>query len=184
MRKLLVIVLGFLSVVMLAEAIQEDRPAVTIGPDGMIVVADSAEIPPFSPAGHWVEGKEKSSDRHVTRHFLFQVPNEPPALELFVTRDLVEETPDDVFEIALINGYVSAFARGARFRSAAPVFEDCRIGSTKLRRCAVQLSNDSKSLWVFAYVYVRTPSLVFLTVRAEANARPGIERYLATVRLQ
>jgi len=184
MRPRVLIVLALLCCIPMLDAADENRPDVTITDDGTIVVPDCAEIPAYSPAGKWVEGKEKSSERFFTRHFLFEVPDKPPVLELFVTRYLVGEPSDGVFESALVNGYISAFARGAGFQNREPVYQDWQIGQAKTRRCVVQLSNGSRTMWVYAYIYARTPSLVFLSVRAEPDGSRSIERYLATVRLK
>jgi hypothetical protein len=41
-----------------------------------------------------------------------------------------------------------------------------------------------RSLRVYAYVFVRRPSLTFLTLRPDPDAGPKIEDYLKTVRLR
>jgi len=166
------------------EAAGERQPSVAILDDGTLSVPNSAEIPPYSHPGQWIEGKEKSSTRFFTRYFVFQVPNKPPALELFVTRDLVDEAPDGVFEMSLARGFLSGFSGKAGFSFANPVFEDGKIGSTKAKRCAAQLSKGNRTIWLYAYIYARKPSLTFITVRAESNARESIENYLATLRLK
>ena len=112
------------------------------------------------------------------------VPNKPPALELYAKHDRAHEPPDGVFEIGLIRGYVSGFASKAGFTFGGLVLEDLAIGSAKVKRCLLPLSKDKTKIWVYAHIYPRTPSLTFITVRAESDAREGIENYLATLRLR
>ena len=114
---------------------------------------------------------------------MFQVPNKPPSLELFVTRDLVDEAPDGEFEMSLARGFLSGFSGKAGFSFADPAFDDGKIGSTKAKRCAVQLSKGNRTIWLYAYIYARKPSLTFITVRAESNAGEEYWNYLATLRL-
>ena len=145
---------------------------------------NNGEVPPCSKYGNWTEMEKKESSRYSIRHFLFVVPNKPPALELFVTHDRANEPPAGVFEIGLVRGYVSGFASKAGFTFSGLVFEDLTIGSTGVKRCLVQLSSDQRKIWVYAYLYPRKPSLTFITVRAESNARSSIENYLTTLRLK
>ncbi len=145
---------------------------------------NNGEVPPYSKYGNWTEKEKKESSRYFIRHFLFMVPNKPPALELFVTHDRADEPPEGGFEIGLVRGYVSGFASKAGFTFSGLVFEDLAKGSTKVKRCLVQLSSEKRKIWVYAYVYPRKPSLTFITVRAESNARESIENYLTTLRLK
>jgi hypothetical protein len=47
-----------------------------------------------------------------------------------------------------------------------------------------QQTRGDRRLWLYAYVYVRRPSLTFLTLRPRQDAEPAIEDYLKTVRLR
>ena len=184
MRALLIITLCLWGLAAPLEAAEESQPSVAILKDGTIALLNNGEVPPYSKYGKWTEMEKKESSRYFIRHFLFMFPNEPPALELFVTHDRANEPPDGGFEIGLVRGYVSGFASKAGFTFSGPVFEDLAIGPTKVERCLVQLSSNKRKIWVYAYVYPRKPSLTFVTVRAEFNARESIENYLATLRLK
>ena len=85
--------------------------AATITPAGSIVIRGGTIIPPFPKPGRWTEFPGKSSDRYETRHFMYMVPNESPAIELYVATDKNNERPDGVFEIGLVTGFLSGFAR-------------------------------------------------------------------------
>jgi hypothetical protein len=158
--------------------------AVVVQQDGTLSLPGSAQVPPYSMTGKWVEVPGKSFDRYVTRHFLFTIPNQSPAVELYLVHDRSAEKPDGAFEIGLARGYVSGFAGTAGFKAGDLVFEDCAIGSTKAKRGRVKLTRDQRTLWVYAYIYVREPSLTFISVRPDADAQPVLERYLGTIRLQ
>ena len=181
MRTLLIATLCLLGVGAPLEAADERQPSVAILEDGTI---GNGEIPPYPKDGKWTEMEKKSSGRFFIRHFIFMVPNKPPALELFLTLDCNDEPPDGEFEIGLVRGYVSGFASKAGFTFRGLVFEDLVIGSSKVKRCLVQLWNDKRKIWAYAYIYLRNPSLTFLTMRAESSASEDIENYLATLRLK
>ena len=184
MRTLLIITLCLLGLSAPLEAAEKIQDSVSILDNGTIALPNNGEVPPYSNYGKWIEMEKKESDRYFIRHFLFMVPNKPPALELYVKHDRADEPPDGVFEIGLVRGYVSGFASKAGFTFGGLVFEDLAIGSAKVKRCLVQLSKDKRKIWVYAYIYPRKPSLTFLTVRAEPDARDGIENYLSALRLQ
>jgi hypothetical protein len=184
MRTLLIIALCLWGLAGPLGAAEEIQHSVSILDNGTIALPNNGEVPPYSKSGKWTEMEKKESDRYVIRHFLFMVPNKPPALELYVKHDRANEPPDGVFEIGLVRGYVSGFASKAGFTSGGLVFEDVAIGSDKVKRCLVPLSKDKRKIWVYAYIYPRKPSLTFLTVRAEPDARDGIENYLTALRLR
>ena len=73
-------------------------------PDGTLSVQASAEIPPYAGNGRWQESTARSSSRFLTRHFLFAIPAQPPAMEVYVTTDRTNEPPDGVFEISMVRG--------------------------------------------------------------------------------
>lgn len=56
-------------------------------------------------------------------------------------------------------------------------------GSAEVPRYA-QGGNWTEMIWRYAYVFVRQPSLTFLTLRPQADARASIEDYLRGVRLK
>ena len=184
MRRLLIITLCLWGLAAPLEAVEEIQPSVAILDNGTIALPNNGEVPPYSKYGNWTEMEKKESSRYFIRHFLFMVPNKPLAIELFVTHDRADEPADGGFEIGLVRGYVSGFASKAGFTFSGLVFEDLGIGSTKVKRCLVQLSSDQRKIWVYAYVYPRKPSLTFITVRAESDATGSIENYLATLRLK
>lgn len=105
-------------------------------------------------------------------------------MELYVSQDLTEEPPDGAFEIGLVGGYLSGFSSGAGLRYAEPVWDDVVIGGIRLKRCRVELTRGERRLWLYAYVFVRRPSLTFLTLRPRQDAGPAIEDYLKTVHLK
>jgi hypothetical protein len=158
--------------------------AATITPAGSIVMRGATVIPPFPKAGRWAEFTGKSSDRYETRRFMYMVPNEPPAIELYVATDKNNERPDGVFEIGLVGGFLSGFASKAGLRFEDPVFEERDISPATVKRTVVKLSDDRRTLWVHAYIYPRTPSLTFIPIRAKDGAQEAIERYLAGVELK
>ena len=47
---------------------------------GAISIRDGSIIPPFPRSGNWAELPGKSSDRHETRHFMYMVSGESPAI--------------------------------------------------------------------------------------------------------
>jgi hypothetical protein len=151
-------------------------------PDGTLSVPGEAEVPACGMTGKWTELPGKSSERYLSRHFMFLIPQQPPAMELYLTQDRASGTPDGLFEIGLVHGYVGSFASKAGFVAGDLAFEDCTVGGVKAKRCKVKLTRDQRALWIYAYIYVRPTSLTFLTVRPDSEAGPAIERYLGTVR--
>ena len=182
MRKLLLFCAYCLTITLAAA--ETNSPAISIGEDGRLTIQGSAEVPPYPEAGHWTELPGKSSARYVTRHFHFTVPNGPPAMELYVALDLTSERPDGVFEMGLVGGFLSGFSGKAGFRYDEPFFDDTALGSARVKRCRVELSRGDKKIWLYAYIFVRQPSLTFLTLRPQADASTNIERYLDRVRLR
>jgi len=160
-----------------------NSPAASVPSDGTLAIAGVAEVPSMGATGKWIEMPGKSSDEHLTRHFMFLVPDQAPPLELYLAWEPSRAVSDGTFETGLVDGYVNGFAGKAGFKAADVKFEDCAIGGAKARRCKVQLSRDKRTLWIYAYVFARSTSLVFVSVRPESDAQPVIERYLATVRL-
>ena len=165
-------------------AAETSGPAISSMPDGTLAIQGTAEVPSYAAAGRWTEANSRSSARHAVRHFLFMVPNGPPAMELYVSRDLTDEPPDGGFEIGLVSGFLSGFGTKSGFRYDAPVFEDAAVGATRVKRCRVELSKEDRKLWLYAYIFVRQPSLTFLTIRPRADASRDIEGYLQSVRLK
>lgn len=155
-----------------------------IAPAGGISTRDGSVIPPFPKAGRWTELQGKSSDRHETRHFMYMVAGEPPAIELYVTRDKRSETPDGVFEMGLVRGYLTGFSGKAGFSPSSLIFQHQKIGSHQVLRSIGQLDNRNKTLWLYAFIYPREPSLTFLTVRGEGDASSSIEAYLSGLNLK
>jgi hypothetical protein len=45
----------------------------------------------------------------------------------------------------------------------------------------VKLTDGRKTLWVYAYIFPRQPSLTFIAIRGVDDAQKSIEKYLATV---
>ena len=159
-------------------------PSISLGGDGTLAIAGSADVPRYAPGGRWTELPGRSSARFVTRHFLFMVPNGPPALELYVAHDLTGELPDGVFEMALVRGFLSGFGSKAGLSYAEPAFDEVALGAARVKRCRAELSRGEKRVWLYAHIFVRQPSLTFLTVRPQGDAGPSIEAYLREVRLQ
>ena len=151
----------------------------TITSSGSIVVGNSTVVPPFPQPGRWTEFERKSSDRYEISHFRYMVSNEPPAIELFVTTDKRDENPDGVFETGLVQGFVKGFASNTGFTPEMPVFRERSIGTAKTLNASVKLSNGTRTLRVYAYVYPRKPSLTFITVTAREGVEEGIETYLS-----
>ncbi len=151
----------------------------TITSSGSIVVGNSTVVPPFPQPGRWTEFERKSSDRYEISHFRYMVSHEPPAIELFVTTVKRDENPDGVFEIGLVQGFVKGFASNTGFTAEMPVFRERSIGTAKTLNASVTLSNGTRTLRVYAYVYPRRPSLTFITVTAREGVEEGIETYLS-----
>ncbi len=161
-----------------------NSPAISLREDGTLAIQSSAEVPRYAAAGQWIEMTGEASARFVNRHFVFTVPNGPPAMELYVTHALTGGAPDGVFEIGLVGGFLSGFSSKAGFRYDNPVFDETVVGSARVKRCRVELAKGDKRIWLYAYIFVREPSLTFLTVRAQADAGRSIEEYLHRVRLE
>ncbi len=64
-----------------------------------------------------------------------------------------------------------------------PFFDEAAIGGVRLKRCRAELTKGERRLWVYAYAFLRRPSLTFLTLTPHPDAAPGIEDYLKKVRL-
>ena len=174
---------AMVALVVAVAAAQTNDPPVSIREDGSLVIPGAAEVPPYAEGGRWTETPGRSSSRHLSRHFMFVASGgPPPAMELFVTRDLVDEPPDGAFEIGLVGGFLRGFTSGTGFRYEPPIFEAGFIGPLPMRRCRVRLSKDDAELWLYAYVLLARPSLTFLTVRRQPDARPAIESFLSRVR--
>ncbi len=152
-------------------------------PDGTLSIHGSAEIPPYPDAGRWIDNDTKSTIRFITRHFLYTIPGQSPALELFIITDRSGEPPDGVFETSMIRSFLAAFGKEIGFKYEAPAFSNAIIGFERAG-VRVELSDGNRSIWLYAYVYLRQPSLVFLTVRSRGDAQLSIEDYLATVRFR
>ncbi len=165
-------------------AASEGGGAATITPAGSISIGDGTVIQPFPKAGRWTEFRGKSSDRYETRHFMYMVPSEPPAIELYVATERRNEPPDGVFEIGLVQGFLSGFASKAGLKFQDPVFDERAIGPATVKHTLVKLSDDRRTLWVHAYIYPRQPSLTFIAIRAKDGAQEGIEQYLAGVEMK
>ncbi len=181
MRNLSLLAACCLTVALAAAA--TDGAAISIREDGTLVIQGSAEVPRYAADGNWTEVRGKSSARWVTRHFLFTAPAGPPAMELYVTHDLAHEPPDGAFEIGLVSGFLSGFGSKAGFRYDEPTFDTAVVGSARVKRCRVELSKGEKKIWLYAYIFVRQPSLTFLTLRPQADVSKAIEDYLKRLRL-
>ena len=145
------------------------------------MTSDGTVVPPFPQAGRWTEFDAKSSDRYDIRHFMYIVPHESPAIELYVTTDRRDEAPDGAFEMGLVKGFVRGFASKAGFDYEEPVFGERYIGTFTTQHTSVRLSNGRRTLWVHAYTYLRKPSLTFIVVTGKEGVQEGIETYLSRV---
>jgi hypothetical protein len=177
------LVVGILLVPLAAAATETDVPPIAIMEDGSLTIPGSAEVPRYAEGGRWSETRGRSTARYVTRHFMFMAASGPPAMELYVTRDLTDEPPDGAFEIGLVGGFLRGFSSGIGLRYEEPAFEDVVVGGTRLKRCRVELAKDDRRLWLYAYVLLKRPSLTFLTVRPRPDAGTAIEDYLRKVQL-
>jgi len=175
------VVLSLVSLATLPARAETNELAAVIQSDGTVSVSGQVDVPACGMTGKWTELLGKSSDQHLSRHFMFLIPKQAPAMELYLTRDRSGAKPDGAFEIGLVGGYVKGFAGKAGFKAEEVVFADCTIGTVPAKRCQVKLTRDQRSLWVYAYVFVRPTSLTFVTVRPDPDARQSIEHYLATV---
>ena len=158
--------------------------AVTTPSAGSILLPNGTTIPPFPKNGRWTELPGKASERYETRHFLYLVPGESPAIELYTAVDRMNEPPDGVFEMGLVNGYLNGFASKAGLQAQEPVFEERRLGLVRVKRAASRLSDATRTLWVYAYIFPRRPSLTFIAVRPADGDRARIEEYLQTLDLR
>ena len=159
-------------------------PVISILSDGTLSIEGSANIPPYADGGRWQESIPMSSDRFVTRHFLFVSPGQPPAMEVYVTADRINEPPDGVFETSMIRAYLSSFSAGIGFSYNRPVFVEEVLASQHAKLCRVELSNGDRRIWLNAYIFLCRPSLVFLTVRPQADPSRDFEEFLAKVRFK
>lgn len=187
-RKLMVKALA-LSLLILAVMLHDrdasaEGKAAMITSTGSITTADGAIVPPFPKPGRWMELEGKSSERWESRHFMYMVPNGPPAIELYLSRDRHDEAPDGAFETGLAKGFVRGFASKAGFSHQEPTFEERNVGTARAQHASVQLSKGGKLLWIHAYIYLRKPSLTFIAVTGEDGAQEGIEKYLARVQMK
>jgi hypothetical protein len=105
-------------------------------------------------------------------------------MELYVTRDLTAEVPDGAFEIGIVRGYAAAFGSQTGFAPGQLVVSDGTFGGGHVKECRVPLSRGDRTIWIYAYIFPRRPSLTFLTIRKEPNAAGEIESYLRSVRLR
>jgi hypothetical protein len=151
---------------------------------GSIQLPDGSTIPPFPKNGRWTELPGKASERYETRHFLYLVPGESPAIELYTAVDRRNEPPDGVFEVGLVKGFLSGFASKAGLRVQEPVFEERRLGPVSVKRASSRLSDATRTLWVYAYVFPRRPSLTFIAIRPTEEGREQIDAYLQTLDLR
>jgi hypothetical protein len=158
--------------------------AATITSAGTIVTRNGTAVPPFPKAGRWTEFAGKSSDHYETRHFMYIVPNESPAIELYLTTDKHNGAPDGVFEMGLVKGFVGGFTSKAGFNYEEPVFGERKIGTAKTQYTSVSLSKGRVTLWVHAYVYPGKPSLTFIAVTGKGGMQEDIEKYLSQVELK
>jgi len=157
-------------------------PQISIAGDGTLSVAGTAEFPPYGHDGRWTEGTRRSSAQYVIRHFLFMGSGGPPALELYIARNLQDDPPDGAFEIGLVGGFLRGFADQAGFAYARPVWSDTAIGGIPAKRCQVPLKKNDRTIWLYAYILPRRPSLTVLTVRPHPDEAAAIESYLGQVR--
>jgi hypothetical protein len=184
MRSLIALTLFLLLMLSGGSAKPGGEPTVIITDTGSLQLSDGTMVPPFPKAGNWTKLQGKSSDRHETQHFIYLAPNEPPAIELYVATDKRGDPPDGVFEVGMVLGFVQGFASKAGLTPEKPVFEEKGIGSGKVKRALVKLSDNRRKLWVQAYIFVRRPSLTFIAIRAQEPVPGEIENYLSGVVLK
>ncbi len=60
----------------------------------------------------------------------------------------------------------------------------CTVGLARAALAAAETACPAISIWRYAYIVSRRPSLTFLTVRPRAGAADGIERYLQSMRFK
>jgi hypothetical protein len=157
------------------------EPTAIITATGSLQISDGTMVPPFPKAGNWTKLQGKSSDRHETQHFMYLVPNGPPAIELYVATDKRGDPPDGVFEVGLVQGFVQGFASKAGLSPEKPVFEEKGIGTGKVMQALVKLSDNRRKLWIQAYIFVRKPSSTFIAIRGQEPVPGEIENYLAGI---
>jgi hypothetical protein len=172
-----------LAIAALAQAGATDL-SISIGADGTLRIQGSAEVPRYPAEGRWTEVAGRSSDRWVTRHFLFLAPDQPPAMELYVSQSLRGDAPDGVFEIGLVTGFLGGFASRAGFRHETPAFDETLIARSRAKRCRVELTKGARRLWLYAYVFPRRPGLTFLTLWPRSDEAAAIEGYLGRLSLE
>ena len=165
-------------------AASEGVGAATISPSGSITFEDGTTIPPFLKPGRWTEFEGKSNERYETRHFVYLVPGESPAIELYLAASRNADRSDGVFEVGLVKGFLSGFAGKASLRFSEPIFEQQSIGLTSVTRTRVKLSDARRALWVYAYIYPRRPSLTFIAIRATDDTQQVIETYLQSLEVR
>jgi hypothetical protein len=151
---------------------------------GSITLPDGTVIPPYPKNGRWTELPGKTSERYETCHFLYLVPGESPAIELYTAVDRRNQPPDGLFEMGLVKGFLSGFASKAGLRVQAPVFEERRLGPVPVRRASSRLSDATRALWVYAYIFPRRVSLTFIAIRPTDEGREQIDAYLQTLDLR
>ena len=151
---------------------------------GSFTLPDGTVIPPYPKNGRWTELPGKASERYETRHFLYLVPGESPAIELYTAVDRRNEPPDGVFEVGLVQGFLSGFASKAGLRVQEPVVEERRLGLHQVKRVLSRLSDATRTLWVYVYIFPRRPSLTFIAIRPTDGGRERIEEYLQTLDLR
>jgi hypothetical protein len=61
-----------------------------------------ASKPSFLKPGRWTEFEGKSNERYETRHFVYLVPGESPAIELYIAANRNGDPPDGMFEVGLV----------------------------------------------------------------------------------
>jgi hypothetical protein len=165
-------------------AAEPEGAQVTILADGTVTVSGGVEIPPYPGSGRWTEGTRRVSARYVVRQFRFLGPAGPPAMELYVTRDLTAAAADGAFEIGMVRGFVTAFSSQAGFVPGQFVVHDATLGGWHVTECRVALSRNERTIWLYAYIFPRQPSLTFLTIREDPTAAAEIATYLTSVRLR
>ncbi len=148
---------------------------------GSVLVRDGTLIPPYPRPGRWIEQERKADGHREVRRFRYFSPGAPPAMELYVTADRMDEPHDGVFEEGLVKGCISGFAQEGEMSSGRVFFEDRRIGMAPVRTTKVLLLSDKRSFRLYAWIFPRRPSLVFLTIRPAEGDEGEMEAYLASL---
>lgn len=159
-------------------------PAISITGDGTLIVQGAAEVPAYSAGGRWVEGQPRTSARNAVRLFRFLGSSGPPAIEVYVNRDLTNAAPDGAFETGLVQGFLGTFAAGVGFTPGPLVVEDTTLGGAPVKRCRAELTKGGQKVWLYAWIFPRNPSVTFLALRPQASAGAEIETYLQSVRFR